>query len=56
MDGALTGQYFEAGKQSFKHSGLGASRMGENGFLRFFRQKAYIANTISPLMIDDFAE
>jgi len=56
MDSALTGQYFEAGKQSFKHSGLGASRMGENGFLRFFRQKAYIANTISPLMIDDFAE
>ena len=56
MDGALTGQYFEAGKQSFKHSGLGASRMGENGFLRFFRQKAYIANTINPLRIDDFAE
>lgn len=56
MDGALTGQYFEAGKQSFKHSGLGASRMGANGFLRFFRQKAYIANTISPLTLDDFAE
>jgi len=56
MDGALTGQFFEAGKQSFKHSGLGASRMGSGGFLRFFRQKAYIANTISPLMIDDFAE
>jgi len=56
MDGALTGQYFEAGKQSFKHSGLGSSRMGEAGFLRFFRQKAYIANTISPLKIDDFAE
>lgn len=56
MDGALTGQYFEVGKQSFKHSGLGASRMGTNGFLRFFRQKAYIANTISPLTLDDFAE
>jgi len=56
MDGALTGQYFEAGKQSFKHSGLGASRMGEEGFLRFFRQKAYIANTIEPLVIEDFAE
>ena len=56
MDGALTGQYFEAGKQSFKHSGLGASRMGANGLLRFFRQKAYIANTINPLKIDDFAE
>jgi len=56
MDAALTGQYFEAGKQSFKHSGLGGSRMGANGFLRFFRQKAYIANMINPLTIDDFAE
>lgn len=56
MDAALTGQYFEAGKQSFKHSGLGPSRMGANGFLRFFRQKAYIANTTSPLTIEDFRE
>jgi len=56
MDGALTGQYFEAGKQSFKNSGLGPSRMGANGFLRFFRQKAYIANTIDPLTLGDFAE
>ena len=56
MDAALTGQYFEAGKQSFKNSGLGGSRMGQNGFLRFFRQKAYIANTISPLTMDDFKE
>ncbi len=56
MDAALTGQYFEAGKQSVKNSGLGASRMGASGFLRFFRQKAYIANTITPLVIDDFAE
>ncbi len=56
MDAALTGQYFEAAKQSFKHSGLGPSRMGEAGFLRFFKQKAYIANTVSPLTIDDFSE
>lgn len=56
MDAALTGQYFEAGKQSFKNSGLGGSRMGQNGFLRFFRQKAYIANTIAPLTMDDFKE
>lgn len=56
MDGALTGQYFEAGKQSFKNSGLGASRMGAAGFLRFFRQKAYIANMVDPLWLDDFAE
>ena len=56
MDAALTGQYFEAGKQAFRNSGLGPSRMGANGFLRFFRQRAYIANSISPLGIDDFAE
>jgi len=56
MDAALTGQYFEAGKQAFKNSGLGASRMGAGGLLRFFRQKAYIANTISPLILEDFAE
>lgn len=56
MDAALTGQYFEAGKQSFKQSGLGASRMGAEGFLRFFRQKAYIANTQTPLELDDFSE
>lgn len=54
QDGALTGQYFEAGKQSFKNSGLGASRMGVNGFLRFFRQKAYIANTKTVLTLDAF--
>jgi len=56
MDGALTGQYFDAGKQSFKNSGLGGSRMGVNGFLRFFRQKAYIANTTAPLRLEDFSE
>ncbi|GLQ19591.1 aldehyde dehydrogenase family protein [Algimonas porphyrae] len=56
MDGALTGQYFEAPKQSFKASGLGGSRMGADGFRRFFRQKAYIANTTCPLTIKDFSE
>lgn len=56
MDAALTGQYYEAGKQSFKKSGLGASRMGQAGFLRFFRQKAYIANTGAPMTMDDFSE
>jgi acyl-CoA reductase-like NAD-dependent aldehyde dehydrogenase len=56
MDAALTGQYFEAGKQAFKNSGMGPSRMGEDGFLRFFRKKALIANTVAPLALDDFAE
>jgi acyl-CoA reductase-like NAD-dependent aldehyde dehydrogenase len=54
MDAALTGQYFEAPKNSFKSSGLGGSRMGADGFARFFRKKAYIANTICPLSLTDF--
>lgn len=56
MDGSLTSQYFEAPKQSFKASGLGGSRMGLDGFRRFFRQKSYIANTVCPLTIKDFSE
>ena len=56
QDAALTGQYFEAGKQSFGVSGLGPSRMGGQGLLRFFRQRAFIANTGAPLSIEDFAE
>lgn len=56
MDGALTRQYFEAPKQSFKASGLDGSRLGADGFRRFFGQKAYIANTTSPLSMKDFSE
>ena len=56
QDAALTGQYFEAGKQSFGVSGLGPSRMGADGLLRFFRKRAFIANTGAPLTIGDFAE
>ena len=56
MDGALTAQYYEVGKQVFKNSGLGPSRMGSSGLLRFYRQKAYIANTLQPLTMDEFVE
>lgn len=56
QDGALTGLYYEAGKQSFGQSGLGPSRMGADGFLRFFRKRAFIANTVAPLTLDDFKE
>ena len=56
QDASLTGQYFEAEKQSFGESGLGGSRMGAAGFLRFFRKRALIANTIAPLDLSDFAE
>lgn len=55
-DAALTSLFHEAEKQSFKHSGLGASRMGRSGFERFFRKKALIAQTGSPLPLSTFSE
>lgn len=55
-DAALTALFHEAGKQSFKASGLGPSRMGADGFRRFFRRKALIANTGRPTPLAAFAE
>ncbi len=55
-DAALTAQFHEAEKHSFKCSGLGGSRMGAAGFQRFLRRKALIANTGSPAKISDYAE
>jgi succinate-semialdehyde dehydrogenase / glutarate-semialdehyde dehydrogenase len=50
-DAALTSQFYEAEKHSFKQSGLGGSRMGPAGFQRFCRRKALIANRgdVTPL-------
>jgi succinate-semialdehyde dehydrogenase / glutarate-semialdehyde dehydrogenase len=50
-DAALTSQFYEAEKHSFKESGLGGSRMGPAGFQRFCRRKALIANVgaVTPL-------
>jgi len=55
-DTSLTGVFFEAEKQSFKLSGLGASRMGASGFQRFFRRRAIIAQTAAPAPIQTFSE
>lgn len=41
-DGALTTEVFDAEKNPFRMSGLGASRMGPSGILRFFRRKALL--------------
>ncbi len=41
-DGALTTEVFDAGKNAFKRSGLGESRMGLSGITRFLRQKALL--------------
>lgn len=44
-DGALTALVHEAEKNSFKCSGLGPSRMGASGFMRFLRRKALLRQT-----------
>ena len=38
----------DAEKNSFKFSGLGGSRMGPNGLLRFLRKKAFMINSAFP--------
>ncbi len=41
-DGGLTTEVFDAGKNTFKLSGMGESRMGITGITRFMRQKALL--------------
>lgn len=55
-DAALTALFHEAEKQSFKQSGLGPSRMGAAGLLRFYRRKALIAQTGAPAPLSAFSE
>jgi len=44
-DAGLTTQVFDVEKDSFQSSGLGRSRMGPVGFLRFFRRKSLLLQT-----------
>jgi succinate-semialdehyde dehydrogenase / glutarate-semialdehyde dehydrogenase len=55
-DGSLTAFVHEAEKHSFKLSGMGGSRMGPAGYLRFFRKKALIHQGGAPMTIDMIAE
>lgn len=55
-DGALTAFVHDVEKNSFKLSGLGGSRMGPSGFLRFFRRKAILRQTGRPLSLGALAE
>jgi acyl-CoA reductase-like NAD-dependent aldehyde dehydrogenase len=55
-DGALTSVIWEAEKSSFKQSGLGPSRMGEAGLLRFFRRQALIRQSGMPSPLSVFSE
>ncbi len=47
-DGGLTTEVFDAEKNAFNLSGLGASRMGPSGLLRFLRKKALIIQHGTP--------
>ncbi len=47
-DAALTRETYEAEKNSFGYSGLGGSRMGAAGLLRFYRKKALLMQTGKP--------
>lgn len=55
-DGALTSMVWDAEKSSFGASGLGPSRMGESGLLRFFRKQALLRQTGQALPIQAYAE
>ena len=55
-DGSLTGLVGDAEKNSFKLSGMGGSRMGEAGYLRFFRKKSMLLNIGEPYSINMFDE
>lgn len=56
QDGALTSIVGDATNHSRKGSGLGPSRMGDSGMLRFLRQQALIRQTGTPLPLAAYAE
>lgn len=55
-DCALTGTVHESEKDSFRCSGLGGSRMGASGLLRFSRRKALLFQTGEPAPLAAFTE
>ncbi|WP_228027949.1 aldehyde dehydrogenase family protein [Costertonia aggregata] len=55
-DGSLTNKVYDAEKNSFKESGINGSRMGDAGFLRYFRKKAILIQTAYPETMANFEE
>ncbi len=55
-DGALTNMVGDVEKTSFGCSGLGASRMGDAGLLRFYRRQALIRQEGKPLPLAAYGE
>ncbi len=55
-DGALTSMVWEGEKSSFGLSGLGPSRMGASGLLRFFRRQALLVQRGAAAPMSAYAE
>ena len=55
-DASMTTLVHDMEKQSFGHSGLGPSRMGDTGLLRFLRDKALLIQRGAPASIDALDE
>jgi acyl-CoA reductase-like NAD-dependent aldehyde dehydrogenase len=55
-DGGLTAMVWDAEKSSFGASGLGPSRMGDSGLLRFLRRQALIRQIGQALPLAAYAE
>jgi acyl-CoA reductase-like NAD-dependent aldehyde dehydrogenase len=55
-DGSLTSMIGDAEKTSFGLSGLGPSRMGPSGLMRFFRRQALLRQTGTPMPLAAWAE
>jgi len=55
-DGSMTAAVHDVEKNSFLNSGMGASRMGDVGFLRFFRSRSLLQQTTEPMSLTLMAE
>ncbi len=55
-DASLTAFVHDVEKNSFRLSGIGGSRMGEAGLLRFYRKKALFVQTVPAVSLDVFNE
>lgn len=55
-DAALTSMVWDAEKSSFGLSGIGPSRMGDSGILRFFRKQSLLRQFGAPLPLAAYSE
>ena len=55
-DASLTANVHDVEKHAFRQSGMGGSRMGDEGLLRFFRKQAILVQTAPAASLDVMAE